>query len=55
MLILLTFIYTRKTTTGTPSIIHVGEQFGLVKGYSKVTVVNPSTLIEAKFTALSAH
>ncbi|SFQ43491.1 hypothetical protein [Parafilimonas terrae] len=48
-------LYKGETTTGTPSIIHVGEQFGLVKGYSTVTVVNPSTLIEAKFTALSAH
>ena len=47
-------LYRGKTTTGAPAVIHAGEQFGIVKGYSTVTVVNPSTLTEAKFTALTA-
>ena len=45
-------LYRGKSTVGTPVIIHAGEQFGIVKGYSSLTVVNPSTLQEAKFTVL---
>jgi hypothetical protein len=48
-------IYRGKTTAGTPDIVHAGEQFGIMKGYSIITVMNPSTLIEAKFTALTAQ
>lgn len=47
-------LYRGKSTTGTPVIIHAGEQFGIMKGYSSVTIVNPSTLTEAKITALTA-
>ncbi|MEP6466457.1 MAG: hypothetical protein ABJB05_09125 [Parafilimonas sp.] len=45
-------VYKGKTTTGTPNIIHAGEQFGIQKGFSIITVVNPSMLQEAKFTIL---
>ncbi len=45
-------LYKGKTTTGTPAIIHPGESFGIAKGYSVITVVNPSLLISAKFTVL---
>lgn len=47
-------LYRSKDTSGTPVIIHAGEQFGIMKGYSTVTIVNPSTLTEAKITALTA-
>ena len=47
-------LYRGKTTTGTPAVIHAGEQFGITKGYSIITVVNPSTLVEARFSALTA-
>jgi hypothetical protein len=45
-------LYKGKTTTGTPVIIRKGEQYGIMKGYSSITVVNPSTLIEGKFTVM---
>ncbi|MGN6214582.1 hypothetical protein [Parafilimonas sp.] len=48
-------LYKGKSTTGTPNIIHATEQFGIVKGFSTITVVNPSTLIEARFTAPATH
>ena len=48
-------LYKGKTTTGTPNIIHAGEQFGIVKGYSSITVVNPSTIIEGRFTVQVAR
>lgn len=48
-------LYRGKTTAGTPIIIHAGEQFGIIKGYSVITVINPSTLIEAKISVLTAH
>ena len=47
-------LYRGKTTTGTPTIVHSGEQFGIMKGYSILTVINPSTLIEAKFTVMTS-
>ena len=47
-------LYKGKSTTGNPVIIHAGEQFGIMKGYSVVTVVNPSTLTEGKFTWLTS-
>ncbi|MEP6465755.1 MAG: hypothetical protein ABJB05_05600 [Parafilimonas sp.] len=43
-----------KATVGNPTIIHAGEQFGIVKGHSTITIVNPSTLAEAKITVLTA-
>ena len=48
-------LYRGKSTTGTPVIVHAGEQFGIMKGYSVITIVNPSTLAEAKVSVLSAH
>ncbi|SFQ28082.1 hypothetical protein, partial [Parafilimonas terrae] len=45
-------LYKGKATTGNPVIIHATEQFGIQKGFSTVTVVNPSTLQEARFTAM---
>ena len=45
-------VYAGKTTTGTPCIVHKGEQLGMQKGFSSITVVNPSVLQEAKFTVL---
>ena len=48
-------LYRVKTTLGTPVIIHTGEQFGIIKGYSIVTITNPSTLMEASFSALTAQ
>lgn len=46
-------LYKGGSTTGTPVILHKGEQFGIQKGWSSITVVNPSTLIEGKFTWLT--
>ena len=43
-------LYKGKTTLGTPTIIHAGEVFGMTKGYSVITVVNPSSLVAIKFT-----
>jgi hypothetical protein len=45
-------VYKGKTTKGNPSIVHANEQLGMVKGYSVITVVNPSTLVSGKFTVL---
>ena len=46
-------LYRGKTTNGNPNIIHAGEQLGMIKGFSIITVVNPSTMIGGKFTVLS--
>ncbi len=43
-------VYKGKTTTGTPTIVHAGEQLGIMKGWSVITVVNPSSLNAAKFS-----
>ena len=48
-------VYRGKTTTGTPFIIHAGGEMGMVKGFSTITVVNPSTTIGGKFTVLSSN
>ena len=42
-------IYKGKTTTGTPIIIRAGEMWGVPKGFSVITVVNPSSLDEGVF------
>jgi hypothetical protein len=47
-------LYKGKSTSGTPNIIHAGEQFGIVKGFSIITVINPSTLVEGKFTVTTS-
>ena len=46
-------LYKGKATTGTPVTLHKGEQFGVMKGWGTITVVNPSTLVEGKFTWLT--
>ena len=45
-------VYKGKTTSGTPIIVHAGEQLGMTKGFSTITVANPSTLISGKFSVL---
>lgn len=48
-------LYKGKTTTGTPVIIRPGEQHGTLKGWSVMTIVNPSTLIGGKFSVLVSN
>jgi hypothetical protein len=48
-------LYKGGSTTGTPVILHKDEQFGIQKGWSTITVVNPSTLIEGRFTWMINH
>ena len=45
-------VYKSETITGTPSIVNQGEMLGMNKGYSTITVVNPSTTVEGKFKVL---
>jgi len=45
-------IYKGKTTKGTPIILKAGEHLGLVKGFSTITVVNPSVLVAGKFSTM---
>ena len=44
-------IYKGKTTTGTPIILRSGEMWGVPKGFSTITVVNPDLLTEAVFVS----
>ena len=45
-------IYKGRSTSGTPIIVAAGEQLGMTKGFSLITVANPSTLIPGKFSVL---
>ena len=45
-------LYKGKTTTGTPTVVHAGEKFGVPKGWSIITIINPSTTATATFTAM---
>jgi len=45
-------IYKGKTTTGNPIILKPGEKHGVAKGFSIVTISNPSLLTAAKVSAL---
>lgn len=45
-------VYRGKTTTGTPAIVHPGEMLGMTKGYSVITVVNPSATQIGRFKVL---
>lgn len=45
-------LYRGKTTTGTPIIVEVSGKIGMIKGFSSITVINPSTLVTGKFTTL---
>lgn len=45
-------VYKGSTTVGTPAIVHPGEMLGIMKGFSTITVVNPSTLETGKVKVL---
>ena len=45
-------IYKGSTTSGNPIIIHAGESYGIAKGFSTITVSNPSNTTEAKINVL---
>lgn len=45
-------VYKGKTTKGTPFIIHAAEQLGMQKGFSTITVVNPSATETAILTVM---
>lgn len=45
-------VYKGKTTTGTPAIVGSGESLGMAKGYSRITVVNPSNTTTGVFKVL---
>ena len=45
-------IYKGSTTTGNPIIIQAGESYGIAKGFSTITVCNPSELATAELTTL---
>ena len=45
-------IYKGKTTTGNPIILKPGEKHGVAKGFSTVTISNPSLLTAAVISAL---
>lgn len=46
-------VYRGKSTKGTPMIVKPGEQLGMIKGFSAITVMNPSTLVTGKFTVMA--
>ncbi len=48
-------LYKGKTTTGTPTIIQPGGKFGIDKGFSVITIANPSDIETVKFTAMTAR
>ncbi|MFH1004905.1 MAG: hypothetical protein V1781_05360 [Bacteroidota bacterium] len=45
-------IYKGTSTAGTPAIVPPNEMMGMIKGYSVITVINPSTLEMAKIKTL---
>jgi hypothetical protein len=45
-------VYKGTAISGTPIIVNGGERLGMLKGFSKILVVNPSTLEDAKFKVL---
>jgi hypothetical protein len=45
-------LYKGKSTEGTPIIVHPNEMIGMVKGYSTITVVDPSTTEPGKLKVL---
>jgi len=42
-------LFKGKSTTGTPTIVHAGEHFVLIHGYSSITISNPSPTTGGKF------
>ena len=47
-------LYKGKTTTGTPVIVHPGEQYGIAKGWSVITVMNASAAGIGKFSVMTS-
>lgn len=45
-------LYKGKTTTGTPIIVSIKDKVGMAKGFSVITVMNPSSSINGKFKVL---
>ncbi len=45
-------LYKGSSTTGNPIVIHAGEKYGIGKGFSTITVSNPSELETAVITVL---
>lgn len=45
-------VYKGSNTSGNPIIVHAGEKLGIQKGYSVITVSNPSELQSAAFTTV---
>lgn len=45
-------VYRGPKAEGTPQVVKPGEQLGMIKGYSTITVHNPSTLVEGKFSIM---
>jgi hypothetical protein len=45
-------IYKGRSTTGNPIIVHAGENDGVAKGFTTITVSNPSTTATAKVKTL---
>ena len=43
------YLFKGKKATGTPNIVHSGEHFVLIHGYSSITVSNPSPTTAGKF------
>ncbi len=48
-------LYRGKTITGTPTVVAVGDQLGILKGWSTLTVVNISTKEAGRFTVTSTQ
>ncbi|MCG3165270.1 MAG: hypothetical protein POELPBGB_01032 [Bacteroidia bacterium] len=48
-------IYKGASVSGSPVIVPPGEMYGIAKGYSVITVVNPSTTTTAVFSALRSR
>ena len=46
-------IYRGKSTTGTPIIVEATDKLGMIKGFSTITVINPSTLTGGEFTVFT--
>ena len=45
-------IYRGKTTIGTPIVLKAGGHLGIIKGFSNITVVNPSVIVAGKFSTM---
>jgi hypothetical protein len=48
-------IYKGNKIIGNPIIIHAGESFGIQKGYSTITICNPSNTTEANISTLRSR